>query len=665
MIEFGQPAAFWTGLAVGLPILAHMAYRRITDRHEFTSIRFITVSQIPRTGRRTPTDIALLLLRILLFLVIMFLLADPYWSSPGSPTKDAVDEEILIAIDLSPSMGGWNAMKEVKIEASKIIEGTDSRIGVIVFGQTSVLEWPMGTNKNELLDKVGGLVHGWGSGDAQVLLDRVDRIFGENALQKKLIVISDFQRGDWQSVDFDLSKKNIQLEVIRVGSGESETFRFNNQSIADVKVVPAGPEKVRVWSVVRNWSQLKKLFFVELVIGGEVQGRQAVEIPSGSSQQVQFIVPSSEVSQAKIRLDSNDSLALDNQRTVWLKAPPPKQFGFWQDSDLDEATRSEKNFLKTAVESAGDNGWNRWEESADNADGLRMAYEDSKLELLMVLGLSQWFTEEGLAEPLSTYLKSGGVVILTPSEIFSETASIIREANWFKFSFIRVAGGASAVRNPFRIGALEEGSKLSDTFSGKSARDLYLTAFRKFGILNGVDDTTDIALRDREGRPLSLSKSFASGGRLIFFPFRLNTSWSDLPLRTSFLPLLMELIRKENGEDQAWPILEPGEQFGAGEQPFVAEKPGVYRHGGKWIEVVFPSAESVVDTVTDDEILNRLSQAVISEKNSEGVESASINKDKNSLWLWFAIIAATLLTIEMIWSRPIQSVQNKKGVSNA
>jgi hypothetical protein len=326
---------------------------------------------------------------------------------------------------------------------------------VIAYGQTSVLEWPIGTNKNELLDKVGGLSHGWGSGDAQVLLDRIDRIFGENALQKKLIVISDFQRGDWQSVDFDLSKKNIQLEVIRVGSGESETFRFNNQSIADVKVVPAGPDKVRVWSVVRNWSELKKSFFVELVIGGEVQGRQAVEIPSGSSQQVQFIVPSSEVSQAKIRLDSNDSLALDNQRTVWLKAPPPKQFGFWQNSDLDEATRSEKNFLKTAVESAGDNGWNRWEESADNADGLRMAYEDSKLELLMVLGLSQWFTEEGLAEPLSTYLKSGGVVILTPSEIFSETASIIREANWFKFSFIRVAGGASAVRNPFRIGALE------------------------------------------------------------------------------------------------------------------------------------------------------------------------------------------------------------------
>ena len=67
MIEFGQPAAFWTGLAIGLPILAHMAYRRITELHAFPSLRFITPSQIPRTGRKTPTDLPLLFLRILLF----------------------------------------------------------------------------------------------------------------------------------------------------------------------------------------------------------------------------------------------------------------------------------------------------------------------------------------------------------------------------------------------------------------------------------------------------------------------------------------------------------------------------------------------------------------------------------------------------------------------
>ena len=40
MIEFAQPLALWTGLAVGLPILAHLAYRRII-KNSFSSLRFV------------------------------------------------------------------------------------------------------------------------------------------------------------------------------------------------------------------------------------------------------------------------------------------------------------------------------------------------------------------------------------------------------------------------------------------------------------------------------------------------------------------------------------------------------------------------------------------------------------------------------------------------
>ena len=39
MIEFSQPAALWTGLAIGLPVLAHMAYQTVTRKHPFSSLR--------------------------------------------------------------------------------------------------------------------------------------------------------------------------------------------------------------------------------------------------------------------------------------------------------------------------------------------------------------------------------------------------------------------------------------------------------------------------------------------------------------------------------------------------------------------------------------------------------------------------------------------------
>ena len=51
---------------------------------------------------------------------------------------------------------------------------------------------------------------------------------------------------------------------------------------------------------------------------------------------------------------------------------------------------------------------------------------------------------------------------------------------------------------------------------------------------------------DREGRPLAIVKSTPGKGLYVFLPFRMNTTWTDLPLRNSFLPLLMELIQKKD-----------------------------------------------------------------------------------------------------------------------
>ena len=124
MIEFAQPAALWTGLAIGLPILAHMAYQTVTQKHAFSSLRFIRPSSIPRTGRKSPSDWLLLLLRILLFSLLTLLLADPYWKDDGIASEGGTGRHAMIAIDLSPSMEGWNGLKEAK----EMVEGVPATV---------------------------------------------------------------------------------------------------------------------------------------------------------------------------------------------------------------------------------------------------------------------------------------------------------------------------------------------------------------------------------------------------------------------------------------------------------------------------------------------------------------------------------------------------------
>ena len=656
MIEFAQPAALWTSLAIGLPLLAHMAYRRVTEKFYFPSLRFIRPSQIPRMGKRRPSDIPLLLLRILLFLVISFLLADPSWKSETLPIVENQRDEVFLAIDLSPSMAGWNGLEEAKEKALEIIkeDNSNSHVGLVTFGHSTLGKVNFG--QVNLNSKIENLTHDWTRGNAQVMLDRVSSMFTENATSRKLIIISDFQKSDWQTAYTNLHELGISYELVKVGQANAtEGRRANNISIMEARAVPAGPEKIRIWSVVRNWDDENKTIDVELIAGGKVKATESVSIPPLGSAQVQFVLKEGDFSEALLRLAQSDEFGLDNERAVWLKAPPARRFGFWMPELEDDETDEEKSFLKTAVSSAGDNGWNRWEWDQDQADGLRLGDDQLNVEILMVLAIGKWFEEEQLGEPLKDFLNRGGVVLATPGEPFSSSVSLLKSIDLLEYNFVRVAGGAARTRNPFRIGALSEDSNLADIFAGKSARDLYLSAIHKFGILKASADTgnTEVPLRDREGRPLVLVKSFDEGGRFVFLPFRMNTEWTDLPLRNSFLPLIMELTQGEKSKQtsRAWPILEPGEDLVGNQGRFLASVPGAYRFQDQWIEVVLSPAECTPDTFS----LNELSDSFAGDLAGTKVQpqnQSKLEEDNNPLWMWFAIVAAILLIIEMIWSRP-------------
>ena len=655
MIEFAQPAALWTALSIGLPILAHMAYRRVTEKFYFPSLRFIRPSQIPRTGKRTPSDILLLILRILLFLVLAALLADPYWKSESQSVDKGSMNETVIAIDLSPSMAGWGGLIEAKEKSMSLLEEIDGSVGLVTTNDLSSKDLKVGQDRNILKSEIESLSHGWSHGNAQLILDRVPKMFSENATTKKLILISDFQKSDWQTAYLDMSKFGISCELFKVGKGTGvDQVRGNNLSIVEARAVPAGPKKIRVWSVVRNWDDISKSADLELVAGGEVRGKNTLDIPPLGSVQSQFVVKEGDFANAKVRISGSDDFLLDNERDLWLKAPPAKRFGFWMSSLESDETEEEKSFLQAAISSAGDNGWNRWVLDQDQADNLRLGNDQLNLRCLLILGINKWFKDEQLGEVTISHIESGGTVFATPGEPFSSSVSALKSAGLLNFNFVRVAGGANRGVKTFRIDALEEGSLLSDVFDGKAARDLYLSAIHQFGILkagSGVQDF-EVPLRDREGRPLAIVRKFESGGRFVFLPFKMSTGWTDLPFRNSFLPLLMELIEGGGGStEEEWPILEPGDLLQGEQNDFVAKKPGTYRHEDQWLEVVLPSSESTPETLSNAELDDILNSA-LKEADVVGTISDNQEGDNDPLWMWFAFVAVCIFIIEIIWSRP-------------
>ncbi|MEL0004766.1 MAG: BatA domain-containing protein [Opitutales bacterium] len=665
MIEFGQPLALWAGLSLGLPILAHMAYRQITDRKLFPTLRFLSRSSIPRSGRKKPSDWLLLVLRCLLFVLVVLLLADPYIPAETA-TDDSVRKKVLIVLDRSSSMQGWNAWDEAVQCVSNQLQSPDTDFAFLSFGGGAMITRNLGTPREELRSLVGNMTPGEGRSSVEAMLQTVPEILGVSPGDREVVLISDFQQSDWQGVYGRLGSQGFTVKALPVGHGSMVgNMRLGNRAIVETKVVPHGADEIKVWTVVRNWDDQPMDTNISAYNGQKLLQSQKILLPAVGTAQAQFFVPNSSFARLTIKLEGQDELSIDDNRTVWVTAPPSRKFGFWSSESPRDMDLLEKNYLSVALESSGDGGWDRWEHANDLAEQMKSPQSRSQLNVLGLIGASDWLDKGELSEALSLFLGSGGTVFATPGESPVRMNQTFKKHALLDFTFSRLEQTPFRMA-PHRIGTLDESSKLSEVFSGDSSRDLYLTKIRKFLMLKNLESEIEVPLRNREGHPLVLVKKFPGGGRFVLFCFRMTTDWTDLPVRNSFLPLFVEVcgLSFADSSFSHTTRLNLGDQYGEGESTFIASKPGLFKVNNQLIEVVSPLSESMPEVLNAGEVTSMISGPIPAASTTEKEISPTDRKDQ-SLWLWITCAILCVVLFENIFSRPNPSEKGEGNVIHA
>ena len=669
MIEFAQPLALWTGLTLTLPIFAHLAYQKIREKFGFSTLRFLEVSTVPRSGKRQPSDWLLLLLRMLLFLLISMLLADPYWRDlQADPILPSTRVEKVFLVDTSPSMGGWEAWEQVADSVLDRMEEDPLAQHALLFPQKdSIRECPLGSSPESILQTLQSAQLMPSAHGLQAMVDRSLDLFSPGAEARKVIFLSDFQKSSWQEIESSFAQMNIEVELVPLGHGDQPwNQRSGNRAVVESRVAPAGAGNIRVWSVLKNWDRNRSLARVSLLAGGQTREVTEVSLPPEGSAQVQFILPSEDFSHAVICLEDEDSYPLDNNQSLWLLPPPPRTFGFWSSSQEDTSLSLEEKFLQTAMESAGDGEWDSWEHAQSLADELRLGSASSALDFLIIPGLSGWFEEEGLAAELEQYLGQGGTALITPSgDSLIQLNQALKDSRLLNASFGRLNQPQTSF-DPYRVDHLSEKSFLSDVFFGQAARDLYLTQVLQFcTTIEG--EGVKVPLRERSGKPLFLIRSLPDGGRLVFSTFRMIPQWTDLPMRNSFLPLLVELCGLNQSDELTGNSirLQSGENRELSSAVFSAWQPGLFQVDGRRIEVVHPFAESIPELIDKAELIDALSGGSAS-GSGDVLDSFSPDHPAHTpLWHWFALGVALLFFLEMIFSSPRGVPETTQGVTGA
>ena len=122
----------------------------------------------------------------------------------------------------------------------------------------------------------------------------------------------------------------LLLKALPVGHGSMVgNMRLGNRAIVETKVVPHGADEIKVWTVVRNWDDQPMDTNISAYNGQKLLQSQKIHLPAVGTAQAQFFVSNSSFARLTIKLEGQDELAIDDNRTVWVTAPPSRKFGFW------------------------------------------------------------------------------------------------------------------------------------------------------------------------------------------------------------------------------------------------------------------------------------------------------------------------------------------------
>ena len=655
MLSFGNSLFLIALAGLAVPIVLHLINRELAVNLKFPSIRFISRAELPRREKRRLRDLLLLALRLLLFAAIVLAFAKPVWVEPlAADGEDIGSSQTVYLVDASASLSWGNAWQELQVALRNDLEDTDAdEIGAVLYADRVLTQIAPSVNPEPVENLLQGARPTQSAGNPATAIETAIRLFNPDA-DNRLVVASDFQETDWQR-DLPGIPENVELVFLAPERSNSE-----NIGIVNVNTAPVGKNQARVLVTIRNYSDSGQTIPVTLT-GDDFSEEKWVNASAGQVLNVTFTLEVTEPKTMTATVPA-DRYNIDNTWHFWV-APPPvvRVYAFLPNLDEPQAVNA-FYFLQTALEVESESDWVRFEVMALD----RGFFEESVLEEadVVIIPASGAYMREPQWDTLRDYLSQGRTALLLPGENFPRQFRNLERNGMMESRFLGLAGNTNERQTPYHLGTINPSSRLAGTFIDAAAKDLLLVnVYQYVRLLASEEDTVLLAFENGDPALLSLS---VGQGTLYAGTFAFDPSWTDLPLRNSFLPLVRELIQEGFDTDRLKrkAFIEEAQLL-----PDPVKESSAFEVNGQYWEVNVNPSESVNKVVDIEQWL----PALLSEKPlySEATESIPLARgvagNQTDLWPWLLMIALFCLLLESLLTGfkdtlPSAPVQNPKPV---
>jgi len=666
-VEFVAAGWLLGSISVAGPILAHLSRHRRGERVMFPAVRFLREAVIRRRNHRRPSDLLLLISRILIILLIAAAFSQPVWKSNKpislSLTSDPMlDQQIVIIVDASASMRRMDSGRTLFARAQSLaddlldeLSGRVDRVAIVMAAgsQTRAIFPRMSSNIEALrsalatetptfqhaqLGEAFALAATMPAGESRDQTTAIER----GGMNREVVVFTDAQRSEWDSVDASGSLKQSfrNVTVVNVRPAKDEP----NFSIREISVEPGHPvigESVSISADLTMDAEPKdepQDVDLRLDFGGRLFDRTVGEMKPGETRRVtaQILLKEKGLIPFNWRVRSNDRFPIDDRCesavrvrdkqyvAIFTHVPEGSSRSAATEIALDELDPSSAAFLLASALQPSDDSPVRVS-VLDSRDQLadEVFRNPSSLDTIIIA------EAERISSPdlrvLSQFIKQGGGVLwiadsakavssmqeferLYHSDIESNNRTRsdsflpIVPNSWidsFDESLRSTAGlGAHVLtlRSPSDLLRSQSARSLLKLIGDRALQSLLQCRFASRAI-GKTNSSAETLLEFEDGTPALLTGRIGPG-RMTVFTGALGPNQSTLTRNPVFVPFIHEIIKTLRPSAELIPHVQVGDSIRIPSRILI-DDPGLLRISPKWANTNVEVARTLADSKTE------------------------------------------------------------------
>ena len=543
-VFFLYPLFLFGLAAAALPVLIHLLNRRKLKRVQFPAVRFILLSQKRISRSYRLRHWILLALRTLAIVFLALLLANPIFQTGAGLFAGGGPVALVVLLDNSLSMrwsGDGNGFKQAKDAARLLISALSDgdRAAIVPTNLSGDESFRLTGQKDVLLRELDGIQIADGTANLNLALSKAYELLQQPAGQKEIRLITDMGLTGWDQFSVASLKQvdpSIPFKLIHIGRKEQPL----NGAIKEVRLASQGiganlPLQIEV--TVTNFGEREiKDALAQLSIDGQNRGQKLITVPPRTENSVSFQTrlgqPGTHAAQVILK---KDGFAGNSSTNFTLEAQDKLKVLVVDGDPQTSLTQSETFFLSRALNPSDESDASVFVPTVILADGLNSASLES-YQVVMVCNVAS--LPENFIAKLPSFLQAGGGLLIFSGDKFqpenyNQRLSRDLPGSVGEKKLVSEANGEKIAKFDVSHPALQF---LADPILQESIKSARVWGY--FRIAAGRSPLISLS----NGDPLLVEQKIGAG-KVIFMSTAADRDWTDLPVKTAYLPLIQSLTQ--------------------------------------------------------------------------------------------------------------------------